>query len=149
LESTTDVHLTDIHAATHPNPKTAVNRTGSGWKGYYVMSKSRLEPCIRIAVLAHIPNVYIFGFFWGCANIFAWFLLSSKAFGWFSRTHTRSHKWGGIMDSNALLMAWYPIFALVIFPLAVIMSLGPFFAPFIALKISQNVREALSLVLPH
>jgi hypothetical protein len=89
-------------------------------------------------------SVYFFGFFWGCVNIFVWFLLYLPvAWKWISpngkSTNVRPHQSEKPIYSSHRLWWWWALHALVVLPIAVIMALGPFFSPSIGVKLAQKV----------
>jgi len=76
--------------------------------------------------------MYIFGFLLGLVNLGLWLAYFSAVFGWLSkRSETTS--------SNKSRKFWHSAQILIILPIAIIMSLGPFFSPFIALGLRQEV----------
>ncbi|KAF7338824.1 hypothetical protein MSAN_02205100 [Mycena sanguinolenta] len=104
-----------IRSATDPNPRTVVNKSHPGWQAYYLM-------------------MYVFGFFWGCVNIVVcmWYFQSADnsprtRFGdrnsTFSQIARSARKWGRIG---------------ILVPVAVILGLGPFFAPVVGERIAQQ-----------
>jgi hypothetical protein len=109
-------------------------------------------PC-PFGISLTVITVYIFGFFLGCINIFVFYLYFSYAFGWLDpRRYLRDaeiHNLGqddeGMRQpdsrpNRAFNRAWEAVHILIILPVAIIVILGPFFSPFIGLKIAQ--REA-------
>ncbi|KAJ7581011.1 hypothetical protein C8J56DRAFT_958806 [Mycena floridula] len=103
-----------IRSATDPNPQTIVNSRHSGWQGYYVM-------------------MYPFGFLWGCVNILVWILYFPAAIAWPAKQSNRP--W---IASKTFRYCWYLVHVAVILPIAIILSLGPFCAPSIGVKIAQK-----------
>jgi len=97
-----------ILACVNPNPRTAVNRTHSGFEGYTAM-------------------MFIFGFFWGMVNgAVLWFLLIGLA------GAATSFK-----QSFYRVIAWLFII-FVLFPAAVFMVVMPFFGGWIVLPLVQK-----------
>jgi hypothetical protein len=101
------VFFPDIHVSLHPNPRTIVNATNSGWGAYSAM-------------------MFIFGFVWGLFNL-------GVCFGFLGFLHE-------------YLSARKAIFtAFILSPIAAVLILGPFFSPWIARPLAQNVRDCLSM----
>jgi hypothetical protein len=107
--------ILDFQAATHPNPKSAANRIHGGWQAYFLF-------------------MYVFGFFLGCVNIVvcAWYAQSA-------RPPARTRVGNGATRSSIIYYAWHCARILVFLPVAVILGLGPFFSPFVGVKIGQKV----------
>ncbi|KAJ7915898.1 hypothetical protein B0H13DRAFT_1609981 [Mycena leptocephala] len=103
-----------FQAATHPNPKSAANRIHGGWQAYFLF-------------------MYVFGFFLGCVNIVvcAWYAQSA-------RPPARTRVGNGATRSSIIYYAWHCARILVFLPVAVILGLGPFFSPFVGVKIGQK-----------
>ncbi|KAF7354002.1 Cyclic AMP receptor 1 [Mycena venus] len=98
-----------IRSATDPNPRTAVNKNHAGWQAYYLI-------------------MYVFGFFLGCVNIITWI--------WFFQTMaspTRPLADGGSHLGN--VFRW--LMRLLLIAVAVMMGLGPFFSPFVGIKLAR------------
>ncbi|KAJ7692428.1 hypothetical protein B0H17DRAFT_1061456 [Mycena rosella] len=100
-----------VRAATDPNPRTAVNRSHGGWQAYYLI-------------------MYCFGFCLGFANIVVcmWYAQSARA-----PARTR-----GATRSTMIHYSWHGARILILLPVAVILGLGPFFSPFIGVKLGQE-----------
>ncbi|KAF8217607.1 hypothetical protein K438DRAFT_4637 [Mycena galopus ATCC 62051] len=103
-----------IHAATDPNPRDAVNKSHPGWQAYYLI-------------------MYVFGFFWGCVNIVMWM--------WYFQSTGDPDRTGSGRRSTSsqglrFLRKWGHIG--LVLPVAIIMGLGPFFAPVIGEKLAQQ-----------
>jgi hypothetical protein len=115
------------------------------------------SPC-PFGISLTVIKVYIFGFFWGWVNVFIFYLYFSYAFGWLDprpyRRNMEMHNLGQndeeirqpdappnpILNSRAFDHVWEAVHILIILPIAIIVSLGPFFSPYIGIKIAQ--REA-------
>ena len=103
--------------------------------------------------------MFIFGFAWGCVNIFAWFCYFAAAFGWLSERNPPPYQarypvkpvsepqtqsfTTKLRTSKVFGAEFIFVHIFILFPVAVIMALGPFFSPFAALPIVQRVREFL------
>jgi hypothetical protein len=97
-----------IHASIHPNPRTAVNITHSGWTGYVTM-------------------MFIFGFCWGIVNLIVFWAYFYPSFG-FGSSHRNQNLSTMRMLFNMFIMV----------PVATVMILGPFFSPWVALPFAQR-----------
>ncbi|KAJ7253181.1 hypothetical protein C8J57DRAFT_1077031 [Mycena rebaudengoi] len=104
--------ISDIRSAVDPNPRSAVNKSHAGWQAYYLI-------------------MYVFGFFWGCVNIVAWMW-------YFQRKNISGSTGRSLIRSRVLRYSWRLGHILVLFPVAVIMCLGPFFAPTIGINLSRE-----------
>ncbi|KAJ6559802.1 hypothetical protein B0H19DRAFT_1069532 [Mycena capillaripes] len=98
-----------IRAATDPNPRTPVNRSHAGWQAYYLI-------------------MYVFGFFWGCVKIVVWMAYFQPSQS--SPAITRS--------KGVLRHCWHCVRLPTLLPIAIMMGLGPFFAPFVGVKLAQE-----------
>jgi hypothetical protein len=140
LDIENSCHITtDIHSATDPDPRTVVNKTDPRWIAYYVMRK---EFTVRVSPFAHNLAVYLIGFVLGCVNIFMWYRYCAYAYGWYSndgptRVPYRRAGWGN--RSRAFNVSVIGMHILIILPFAIFMCLGPFFSPWLGLKIAQRL----------
>ncbi|KDQ60506.1 hypothetical protein JAAARDRAFT_608335 [Jaapia argillacea MUCL 33604] len=97
-----------IQSEIFTNPHNAIDRTESGWTGYTVM-------------------MFIFGFFWGLINAFpfwAYFFSGGVSSGYGKSTLLNT------------LWTFWNIF--VMFPVALLMILCPFFGPFVGLSVAEK-----------
>jgi len=79
--------------------------------------------------------VYVWGFYWGVVNIFVCGLVVFIAHRWYRLRMAAAQP----RLSSVFRVSWYLLCGLVIFPAVAIISLGPFFGPQVALKITQKV----------
>jgi hypothetical protein len=105
-----------VKFATIPNPHTVANDVAPHWIGFYVM-------------------MYIFGFFWGCVNIFVWYLYFMNSSSFLNRLSKSSDNGP---PSRVVRIIWYLLHALIVLPCAAIMCFGPFFSPWAGLKLRQQ-----------
>ena len=73
--------------------------------------------------------MFMFGFAWGCVNLAVF--------------------WGYFCTGFAFGSGRQTIFTIfIVAPIAVVLILGPFFSPWVALPLAQKVRNCLSVIIP-
>jgi hypothetical protein len=82
--------------------------------------------------------VYVIGFVLGCVNIFMWYRYFTYAHGWYVRPARVPYRrnWGD--RPRAFYAIVIVVHILIIWPLAVFMCLGPFFSPWLGLRIAER-----------
>ncbi|KAL4241419.1 hypothetical protein ABKN59_000299 [Abortiporus biennis] len=98
-----------VQACVSPNPRTAVNRTHSGFQGYEVM-------------------MYIFGFFWSSVNAF----VTWGYFAWLCSSNGTKRNSSGYTFVKVLFNL------LVVFPVFVVLVVMPFFGGWIVVPLAQK-----------
>lgn len=106
------VYILDIQACINPNPRTAVNRTHSGFKGYETM-------------------MFFFGFIWGIANLGMMAAVIGETWSWEPSSFKNSRAWGAVK----LLFVTF-----ILFPISAVLIIIPFFGGWIVLPLAQKVR---------
>jgi hypothetical protein len=90
--------------------------------------------------------LYIFGFSLGVVNVGVWLTYLPATFEWFS---SRKRSQGQVAEypqpadsigSKAFGIFGYSLHILIILPIAIIMSLSPFFTPLAGMKIARKVN---------
>ena len=99
----------DVHSIVDPVPRTAVNRTSSGWIGYTTM-------------------MYIFGLPWGLANLFVSWLVFAGCIAGLEKVDR--------VFTRLLVIAFITF---VVIPVGVAMTILPFFGGWIVTPIVQSV----------
>ncbi|KAF8217536.1 hypothetical protein K438DRAFT_1746837 [Mycena galopus ATCC 62051] len=82
-----------------------------------------------------ITYLYVFGFFWGCVNIIVW-IWYFQSIGDSDPNRTGSGRHSTFSRGLRLLRKWGRVELLL--PVAIIMGLGPFFAPVIGERLAQQ-----------
>ena len=99
----------DVHSIVDPVPRTAVNRTSSGWIGYTTM-------------------MYIFGLPWGLANLFVSWLIFAGCIAGLEKVDR--------VFTRLLIIAFITF---VVIPVGVAITILPFFGGWIVTPIVQSV----------
>lgn len=84
--------------------------------------------------------VYVFGFFWGCVNTAVCVVCLRTTSKWLQKRTLD-------FDLKPLRLVWaglkYLVPMLVLLAVAAVLSLGPFFSPFVGIKLAQKVVRFL------